>query len=195
MWRQRRPLTQVISGAKRIPRRRSFLTRSKALRFQPIRRPQVKQPSKPKPTFPKAPPTIPAAVATETAAAPAQPRSTLADWAATEEDEYLYAAAEKRQRGGRRRKKKKADQPRETDWDELYDPARPTNVEEYLHSEERIREVQDWKAVLYAHRRRRRRSESYGSEGRSEEEEEDRNRFGSKLLVPCLVCMMAMLTV
>jgi hypothetical protein len=43
--------------------------------------------------------------------------------------------------------------PRETDWDELYDPARPTNVEEYLRSEERVREVRDWKAVLYALRR------------------------------------------
>ena len=70
--------------------------------------------------------------------------------------------------------------PRETDWDELYDPARPTNVEEYLRSEERIREVREWKAVLYAHRRRGR---ERSDDGRSEEEEEDERRtgLGSKL--------------
>ncbi|KAL2021792.1 hypothetical protein VTK56DRAFT_6566 [Thermocarpiscus australiensis] len=152
-----------------------------ALRFQPIRRPQVKQPNKPKPGIPKAPPAIPAVAAA--AAANGQPRSTLADWAATEEDEYIYGTGEKRQRGGRKKKKKKAeDVPRETDWDEIYDPARPTNVEEYLHSEERIREVQDWKAVLYAHRRQRRKS-SYDSDVRSDEEE-DRSRLGNQFAPP-----------
>ncbi|KAJ4302389.1 hypothetical protein N0V88_002533 [Collariella sp. IMI 366227] len=83
-----------------------------ALRFQPIRRPQIKQTP-----------------------------NTLADWAATnDDDEYLYTAANaNRQRGGRRSKKKKGNNKGEapTDWDELYDPARPTNVEEYLRSEER----------------------------------------------------------
>jgi hypothetical protein len=66
--------------------------------------------------------------------------------------------------------------PAETDWDELYDPARPTNVEEYLGSEERIREVREWKAVLYAHRQRR--TPSYDSEIGSDEEE-DRRPMGS----------------
>ncbi|KAK3296742.1 uncharacterized protein B0H64DRAFT_472943 [Chaetomium fimeti] len=164
-----------------------------ALRFQPIRRPQVNKPSaKPKPAFPKAPPGIPSTTTappppttttttTSTAVAPPPPaaapnRSTLADWAATEDDEYIYhggggggggPGGEKRQRGGRRKKKNKRDDaPRETDWDELYDPARPTNVEEYLRSEERVREVRDWKAVLYAHRRGR--GERGGSEEGSE---------------------------
>ncbi|KAL1842149.1 hypothetical protein VTJ49DRAFT_5922 [Mycothermus thermophilus] len=144
-----------------------------ALRFQPIRRPQVKAPAKPKPAFPKAPAAVaPSSSTTATstpstsAAAPAPPRSTLADWAATEDDEYFYGyAGEKRQRGGRRKKKKKQfDEVRETDWDELYDPSRPTNVEEYLRSEERVREVREWKAILYAHRRRRDTDEA-GSEG------------------------------
>ncbi|KAG7289757.1 hypothetical protein NEMBOFW57_006133 [Staphylotrichum longicolle] len=162
-----------------------------ALRFQPIRRPQVKQPAKPKPAFPKAPPaaTPSSASATSTstttanpaAAAPAQPRSTLADWAATEDDEYLYAgvgAGEKRQRGGRRKKKKqREDAHRETDWDELYDPARPTNVDEYLRSEERVREVRDWKAVLYAHRRRKDRSSDGGSDEDEEGDRRMRNQF------------------
>lgn len=94
-------------------------------------------------------------------------KSTLADWAATEDDDYMYGGGggvgvggEKRQRGGRKRKQKRKQQleqqRQETDWDELYDPARPTNVEEYLRSDEKIREVREWKALLYAHRRQRR---------------------------------------
>ncbi|KAK1756863.1 hypothetical protein QBC47DRAFT_451404 [Echria macrotheca] len=154
-----------------------------ALRFQPIRRPQVRQTNKPKPSFPKVP-SAPTATTNTTSggngapsnlpAAATQPRSKLADWTATEDDEYLYSGGgEKRQRGGRRKKRKKADDvPLETDWDELYDPARPTNVEEYLRSEERIREVREWKAVLYAHRRQR--ASSYDSEMGSGREEEDR---------------------
>lgn len=90
------------------------------------------------------------------AAASAGAKTTLADWAVTEEDEWRYGLGEKRQRGGRKKKKgrRHGDQ-LETDWDEIYDPTKPTNVEEYLRSDERIREVQDWKAVLYRHRRRR----------------------------------------
>lgn len=127
-----------------------------ALRFQPhpqIRRPQPKT-QKAKAGFPKAPsaPTNPTGSVT-TGSAPA--RSKLADWAPTEEDEYMYGTGEKRARGGRRKKKKKADDvPIETDWDEIYDPSRPTNVDEYLQSEERIREVREWKDLLYKHRRR-----------------------------------------
>ncbi|KAK0652994.1 hypothetical protein B0T16DRAFT_388155 [Cercophora newfieldiana] len=166
-----------------------------ALRFQPIRRPQVKQPNKAKPAFPKAlaPPTTAAATATTptttssgdgstAAATAAQQRNTLADWAATGDEEYLYGGGEKRQRGGRRKKRKKLDDtPAETDWDELYDPARPTNVEEYLRSEERIREVREWKEVLYAHRRRR--TPSYDSEMGSDEEE-DRRPIGNQFAPP-----------
>ncbi|KAK3996674.1 hypothetical protein QBC44DRAFT_317321 [Cladorrhinum sp. PSN332] len=156
-----------------------------ALQFQPIRRPQLKQPNRLKPGFPKPPPAVSAAATatgTGTAAAPtttttappalAQPRSTLADWAAAEDDDYGYAEREKRQRGGRRKKKKKANEQLETNWDEIYDPTRPTNVEEYLRSEERIREVREWKAVLYAHRRRSSREQSYS------DEEDDRPRMG-----------------
>ncbi|KAK3392191.1 hypothetical protein B0T20DRAFT_384866 [Sordaria brevicollis] len=175
-----------------------------AFAFQPIRRPQVKQPNKPKPTLPKAPPSISvAAVAatvktaepensgttttkptsTTTAAAPQQ-RSTLADWVATEDDEYLYSGSNnRRERGGRRKKKKKNDdRPVETNWDELYDPARPTNVEEYLRSDERIREIRDWKAVLYAHRRKRR--DSYDSRRSDEEEEDDRRVMNNQFAPP-----------
>ncbi|WYZ41343.1 hypothetical protein EsH8_V_000238 [Colletotrichum jinshuiense] len=148
-----------------------------SLRFQPIRRPQVKA-AKPKATFPKTiPGTAPAAAAAAPSPASASalstsaqaqappPKSTLADWAATEEDEWRYKASGAAgnggggayQRGGRRKKKKKGhnDQPAETNWDDIYDPTKPTNVEEYLRSDERIREIQDWKRLLYRHRRHR----------------------------------------
>lgn len=128
-----------------------------AFRFQPIRRPQVKQ-TKPKPTFPKTipnPPTATASTASAPTTAPAPPKSTLADWAATEEDEWRYGLGDKRQRGGRKKKKKQQQTQVETDWDDLYDPSRPTNVEEYLRSDEKIDEVREWKALLYRHRRKR----------------------------------------
>lgn len=93
------------------------------------------------------------------APAPEPPaRSTLADWVATEEDEYTYGTVDKRQRGGRKAKKKQnrdeSGQP--TNWNDIYDPGRPTNIEEYLRSDERIAEIREWKAVLHAHRLRRR---------------------------------------
>ncbi|GKT91207.1 G-patch domain-containing protein [Colletotrichum tofieldiae] len=152
-----------------------------SLRFQPIRRPQAKT-AKPKPTFPKAIPganasaaasTTPSPASAPLAAAPQQPpppKSTLADWAVTEEDEWRYSANaggdKSHQRGGRRKKKKKGhnDQPAETNWDDIYDPTKPTNVEEYLRSDERIREVQEWKRLLYRHRRRRSSSEDSDDE-------------------------------
>ncbi|KAI6363072.1 hypothetical protein MCOR25_006016 [Pyricularia grisea] len=171
------------------------------LRFQPMRRPQQGQKPKPKGAFLKIGAiTAPASTTTTTAAAAATaasastttaaatsnsadssvasatiqqpPRSKLADWAATEDDEYTYGLG-KRHRGGRKAKKKnnRDDRDRQTDWDELYDPARPTNVEEYLRSDERIAEIREWKGVLYAHRRRREqnrtRSRSRGSCGSS----------------------------
>ncbi|KAI1840381.1 hypothetical protein JX266_013434 [Neoarthrinium moseri] len=140
-----------------------------SLRFQPIRRPQPKT-QKPKATFPKAaPPGAPVSSGGNAAAAAAAPvKSTLADWAVTEEDEWMYAG-EKRPRPRKNKKKKNNNAPAETDWDEIYDPSRPTNVDEYLRSDERIREVREWKAMLYRHRRPAKRQSSWDSD-----EEEDR---------------------
>lgn len=132
-----------------------------SLRFQPIRRPPAKssKPAKPKPSFPPATAATTASSAASpsnvaTAAAPQQ-KTSLADWAATQEDEWRYSVEEKRQRGGRKKKKKRHQVQVETDWDDIYDPARPTNVDEYLKSDERIDEVREWKALLYRHRRRK----------------------------------------
>ncbi|KAH6891360.1 hypothetical protein B0T10DRAFT_605644 [Thelonectria olida] len=150
-----------------------------ALRFQPIRRPPVKQ-AKPKPSFPKpaAPKPTPAAPPAAAAPVPAQPKSTLADWTVTEDDAWRYGTVEKRQRGGRKNKKKKQQMQMETDWDELYDPARPTNVEEYLRSDEKIDEVREWKALLYRHRRKRDESDL------SDEDEEDARHMPSNQFAP-----------
>jgi splicing factor 45 len=78
----------------------------------------------------------------------------LADWAALEDDDYGYQG-EKRQRGGRKKRKKNREEHIVQNWDDIYDPSRPNNYEEYRHSEEKVMEVRDWKNRLYAHRMRR----------------------------------------
>ncbi|PWY86217.1 hypothetical protein BO70DRAFT_334384 [Aspergillus heteromorphus CBS 117.55] len=117
-----------------------------SLRFQPTRRPQLaSQKPKPKPTLPKAAPPVPSA------AAPV--KTTLADWTATEDDVNGFYAGPKRQRGGRKKRKKNRDaQEFLQNWDDIYDPSRPNNYEEYKHSDEQIAEVREWKDRLYAHR-------------------------------------------
>lgn len=118
-----------------------------SLRFQPTKRPQLAaQKPKSKPTLPKA---APAAVP------PAAPvKTSLADWAATEDDDVNgFYAGPKRQRGGRKKRKKNRDvQEFIQNWDDIYDPSRPNNYEEYKHSDEQIAEVREWKDLLYAHR-------------------------------------------
>ncbi|OQE21021.1 hypothetical protein PENSTE_c012G04891 [Penicillium steckii] len=125
-----------------------------SLRFQPTKRPQLaNQKPKPKPTLPKAtaPPTVPAPASTS-----APSKSTLADWAATEDDDFGYYMGEKRQRGGRKkRKKNREERSIPQNWDDIYDPSRPNNYEAYRHSDEKISEVREWKDRLYAHRMRR----------------------------------------
>ncbi|KAK7969629.1 hypothetical protein PG996_001930 [Apiospora saccharicola] len=136
-----------------------------ALHFQPIRRPQQKTAQKPKVGFPKAPPASTNNAPATASNAPPPVKSSLADWAATEDDDWMYTGEEKRSRGGRKQKKKKNKDaaPVETDWDEIYDPSRPTNVDEYLRSDERIREVQEWKTLLYRHKRPVKRQSSWSS--------------------------------
>ncbi|KAE8364844.1 hypothetical protein BDV27DRAFT_144994 [Aspergillus caelatus] len=117
-----------------------------SLRFQPTKRPQLSaQKPKPKPALPKAAP-VPAPAAAS--------KTTLADWANTEEDDANdFYSGPKRQRGGRKKRKKNKDT-REfaQDWDDIYDPSRPNSYEEYKHSDEQIAEVREWKDRLYAHR-------------------------------------------
>lgn len=125
-----------------------------ALRFQPTKRPQLAaQKQKPKPTLPRSVPAaaVSADVPTSSGAAAPAVKSSLADWA--DDDDDAYYAGEKRQRGGRKKRKKNRDV-REfvQNWDDIYDPSRPNNYDEYKHSDEQIAEVREWKDRLYAHR-------------------------------------------
>lgn len=154
-----------------------------ALRFHPAKRPLIAQKTKPKPktSFPKATPAIPDnstrdGASPATSAVPAA-KNTLADWAAADDDvNDYYGGGEKRQRGGRKRKKQKREEHvAAQDWDDIYDPTRPNSYEEYKHSDEKIREVTDWKDRLYAHRRARKAPSEDDSE-----EEDYRPRMNSR---------------
>lgn len=71
---------------------------------------------------------------------------------------------EKRQRGGRKKRKKaKEDSHASQNWDDVYDPSRPNNYEEYKHSDEKISELREWKDKLYSHRMARRRTSDANS--------------------------------
>lgn len=155
-----------------------------ALRFQPTKRPQLSnQKPKNKSQFPKQiPPTVstsstPAATPSKITQPPV--KSTLADWAAIGDDDDVngFYAGEKRQRGGRKRRKKNREEHAVAqDWDDIYDPSRPNNYEEYKHSDEKIREVRDWKDRLYAHRMARKQS----TDRDSSDEDDRRPQMSSK---------------
>ncbi|KAL2051578.1 hypothetical protein ABVK25_008240 [Lepraria finkii] len=139
-----------------------------ALRFQPTKRPQLSaQKPKPKPSLQRAPAAAPSASPSESTAAdpttsttrpPA--KTTLADWTAEGEDNDVngFYGGEKRQRGGRKKRKKNKEESHvPQNWDDIYDPSRPNNYEDYKHSNEKITEIREWKNKLYAHRMARRR--------------------------------------
>lgn len=102
-------------------------------------------------------PSEPTEAANVTTRAPA--KTTLADWTADGEDNDVngFYGGEKRQRGGRKkRKKNKEESHLPQNWDDIYDPSRPNNYEDYKHSDEKILEIREWKDKLYAHRMARR---------------------------------------
>ena len=158
----------------------AFLQYTASLRFQPTKRPHLSaQKSKPKSSTAKVPTVaasnsqsdvVPSESANVTARLPA--KTTLADWTAEGEDNDfngLYGGG-KRQRGGRKKRKKNKEVSHiPQNWDDIYDPSRPNNYEDYKHSDERIMEIREWKDKLYAHRSSKRResdSDSSGSEPR-----------------------------
>jgi splicing factor 45 len=88
-----------------------------------------------------------------------------------------FYAGEKRQRGGRkRRKKNKEEHTAVQEWDDIYDPSRPNSYDEYKHSDEKVREVREWKDRLYAHREARKAT----SDRDSDDEDDYRARISSK---------------
>ncbi|MCJ1308442.1 hypothetical protein MMC25_002095 [Agyrium rufum] len=149
----------------------------------PYWRPQFNtQKAKIKATLPKAsppvpqsippPPAIPSAPAPPPTAVPRPPpKTSLADWTAPIEDDDVngfYGGAEKRQRGGRKkRRKNKEDAYSTQNWDDIYDPSRPNNYEEYKNSDEKILEIREWKDRLYAHRMKREQNSYSDSEEES----------------------------
>ena len=88
-------------------------------------------------------------------------KNTLANWTTDAEDRETADAypTEKRQRGGRKNRKKNRDgSPVPQNWEDIYDPSRPNNYEEYKNSHERHMGTSDWKVRLYKHRLRLNRS-------------------------------------
>jgi len=143
------------------------------------------QKPKPKSAFPKPNTNFsnePINSAISSNAARPQTKSTLADWTATGDDDDIngfYGGGEKRQRGGRKKRKKNREEHAVAqDWDDIYDPSRPNSYDEYKHSDEKIREVREWKDRLYAHRIARKHS----SDRDSEAEEPRRSQMSSMLM-------------
>jgi splicing factor 45 len=141
----------------------------------------LSQKPKPKTAFPK--PVVsgstsqgtPSAITSNTAKPAA--KSTLADWTKADDDLNGFYEGEKRQRGGRKKRKKnnREEHMAIQDWDDIYDPTRPNNYEEYKHSDEKIREVREWKDRLYAHRIARK-----SQSGEDSDEDDYRPRMNSK---------------
>jgi splicing factor 45 len=141
------------------------------------------QKAKPKSAFPKTNTAVlsePVNSAISSNPAKPQTKSTLADWTATGDDDdvngFYGGGGEKRQRGGRKKRKKNREEHAVAqDWDDIYDPSRPNSYDEYKHSDEKIREVREWKNRLYAHKMARRHS----SDRDSEDEEPRRPQMSS----------------
>ena len=161
-----------------------------SLRFQPTKRPQIAaqkakakaiaskfaQPPPPKSTVPPPPPEIDPPVPDQPLAPQTATKTTIADWTTTASDDENvndFLGGEKRPRGGRKkRKKNRAPEELVQNWDDVYDPSRPNSYEDYKNSEEKIREVREWKDRLYAHRMRRRSSSIYSSDRSPDERTE-----------------------
>lgn len=118
-------------------------------------------------------------------------KSSIADWTANDDDDVNgFYGGEKRQRGGRKKRKKNREPEMHVqNWDDIYDPSRPNSYEDYKHSEEKVKEVRDWKDRLYAHRMAERRSSDIMSD-----DEDSRPPLNSAFLT-YLFAYMALLIV
>jgi splicing factor 45 len=164
----------------------SYCATVASLRFQPPKRPQIAaQKAKARAiaskfAIPPPPSEVQPAVPNQPAAPqPAPAKTTIADWTTTASDDENVTelfGGEKRPRGGRKkRKKNRATEELVQNWDDVYDPSRPNNYEDYKNSEEKIREVREWKDRLYAHRARRRSPTDYSSDESHEARRHEKN--------------------
>ncbi|GME28108.1 g-patch dna repair protein [Neofusicoccum parvum] len=182
---------QINSGS-------AVLTRAAALRFQPTKRPQIQSQKKTKPGFPKPSQPLqsssspdPQAQSNKASEAPsivalaANPpsKASLADFLNDDGDDGFYAATQPRERGGRKRKKKKKQQyeQQEQNWDDIYDPTRPNDFNQYKGSEEQMREIAEWKDLLYRHKTKRELSKE---DLESDEEDYQRSRMKPQFAPP-----------
>ena len=139
------------------------MNRVASLRFQPTKRPQLSaQKLKSKTPLQKGAAAAPssASASSEPASTTARPlaKTTLADWTAEKDGDDIngFYGGEKRQRGGRKkRKKEKEDLHVLQNWEDIYDPSRPNNYDNYKHSDEKTVEIREWKDKLYVHRMER----------------------------------------
>lgn len=160
-----------------------------SLRFQPTKRPQIatqkpkSKPSLPRPTPPRPVTSPPEDTTPANESVRSVVKTTLADWTGTGDDDDVngFYGAEKRQRGGRKKRKKNREESHvPQNWDDIYDPSRPNNYEEYKNSDEKIREVREWKDRLYAHRMARK----HTSDLESDDEDLRRPQMSSKYSKP-----------
>lgn len=150
------------------------------MRFQPIKRPTVTQKSKPKGTNNAG--LIAAKAAEKVISNPiTQHHNNTIDKWKTNDDEYdedPFAAEynrrmdeeKRRKRGGRKKNKNRNKDSKYVDWDRVYDPERPTRLEDYQGSEEQVQATHDWKMRLHAHQFRERYGRAYQSSDEDEEE-------------------------
>ncbi|KAK6499566.1 hypothetical protein TWF481_009932 [Arthrobotrys musiformis] len=135
----------------------------------------TKQPKYDVPTDQSQEPTLVSSTATVATRAPVV-KSTLEDWA-TNDDDDVNGFYTSRQRGGRKRRKKNKEKDVEKtaqSWDDIYDPSRPNQYEEYKDSEEKDQEMRDWRDRLYGRR------QAFSSD----ESEDEHVRFSGKVFAP-----------
>jgi len=104
-------------------------------------------------------------------------KTTIEDWTGDADDDVngFYANNRDQRRAGRKKRKKNRDTPPPpTNWDDVYDPSRPNSYDEYKDSDEKIRELEDWRDRVLPRRRR----DSYDSEEDERDRDRDRDRQG-----------------
>ncbi|KAK9249376.1 hypothetical protein V1506DRAFT_518088 [Lipomyces tetrasporus] len=122
---------------------------SAALQFQPVIRSRSTQstvaPNKVVTVISKPPTVVPRPVSAVT----------LGKFATDEAGTTEYARVKQQGRSRKRKKRKDDEDIQAIDWESAYDPLRPNNYDEYLQSEEKFMEDEDWREFLLNLKKRR----------------------------------------